>query len=60
MRRAVVCGGGGFIGGHLNSLIGSLLGWEPLTPLRSGMEITYRWIYDEMASSTRTDPLTTP
>ena len=43
-----------------NSLIRSLLGWEPSTPLRSGMEITYRWIYDEVVRSTRTNSLTTP
>jgi nucleoside-diphosphate-sugar epimerase len=43
-----------------NGLIRSLLGWEPSTPLRSGMENTYRWIYDEIVRSTRTDSLTTP
>lgn len=32
-----------------NTLIQKLLGWEPSTPLRVGLEKTYRWIYDEMA-----------
>lgn len=31
-----------------NSKIITELGWEPSTPLRAGMEKTYRWIYDEM------------
>ncbi len=30
-----------------NTLIQKLLGWEPNTPLRVGLEKTYRWIYDE-------------
>ncbi len=31
-----------------NTLIRELLSWEPSTPLRAGMEHTYRWIYDQM------------
>jgi GDP-D-mannose 3', 5'-epimerase len=31
-----------------NTMILDRLGWEPSTPLRTGMEATYRWIYDEM------------
>lgn len=31
-----------------NSLIEQVFGWEPSTKLRDGLEITYRWIYDEM------------
>jgi len=31
-----------------NTLIQKLLGWEPSTPLRAGMEKTYRWIFDEI------------
>ena len=31
-------------------LINRYLGWEPGIRLRDGMEKTYRWIYDEMAS----------
>ncbi|HYR59190.1 MAG TPA: NAD-dependent epimerase/dehydratase family protein [Chthoniobacteraceae bacterium] len=31
-----------------NTLIKELFGWEPTTRLRDGLEITYRWIYDEM------------
>ena len=30
-----------------NTLIKKYLGWEPITPLRAGMEKTYRWIYDQ-------------
>ena len=33
-----------------NTLIKKLMGWEPNTKLRDGMEKTYRWIYDQMAS----------
>src|SRR5579884_3706124 len=31
-----------------NTLIKQMLGWEPDTPLRVGMEKTYAWIYDQM------------
>jgi len=31
-----------------NTLIKKLLDWEPSTSLRTGMEKTYRWIYDEI------------
>jgi GDP-D-mannose 3', 5'-epimerase len=30
-----------------NTLIRKYLGWEPSTPLKAGMEKTYRWIYDQ-------------
>jgi nucleoside-diphosphate-sugar epimerase len=30
-----------------NTLIQKLLHWEPNTPLRVGLEKTYRWIYDQ-------------
>lgn len=43
-----------------NTLIKSLLGWEPSTTLRSGIESTYRWIYDEVMSRTRTHTLARP
>ena len=33
-----------------NTLIKKLMHWEPDTKLRAGMEKTYRWIYDQMAS----------
>jgi GDP-D-mannose 3', 5'-epimerase len=36
-----------------NSLIQKLLGWEPSTPLRVGMEKTYRWISDQMTAASR-------
>jgi GDP-D-mannose 3',5'-epimerase len=32
-----------------NTLIQKLLGWEPSTSLRDGLEQTYRWIHDQMA-----------
>jgi nucleoside-diphosphate-sugar epimerase len=33
-----------------NTRIRERLGWEPSTPLAVGMEKTYTWIYDELAS----------
>jgi GDP-D-mannose 3',5'-epimerase len=33
-----------------NTLVKQLMGWEPDTKLRDGMERTYRWIHDQMAS----------
>ena len=36
-----------------NAFVRERLGWEPGTPLRDGMERTYRWIYDEMVSGRR-------
>ena len=33
-----------------NALIQQVLGWEPDTRLRDGMEKTYKWIHDEMTS----------
>lgn len=33
-----------------NALIQKMLGWEPSIPLRDGMEKTYAWIHDEIAS----------
>jgi GDP-D-mannose 3',5'-epimerase len=34
-----------------NSLVRRLLDWEPSTPLLSGLEATYRWIFDQMRAS---------
>ena len=31
-----------------NTLIQKLLGWEPSTPLKQGIEKTYAWIYDQL------------
>jgi nucleoside-diphosphate-sugar epimerase len=31
-----------------NTMIRERLGWEPDTPLRAGLEDTYRWIHDEL------------
>jgi nucleoside-diphosphate-sugar epimerase len=36
-----------------NTLIKKYLGWEPSTPLRTGMEKTYRWIYDQYMARER-------
>jgi GDP-D-mannose 3',5'-epimerase len=36
-----------------NALIKKIFGWEPSTPLRTGLEKTYRWIYDELAGAAR-------
>ena len=33
-----------------NAMIEDRLGWEPSIPLRTGMEKTYSWIYDQMKS----------
>jgi GDP-D-mannose 3', 5'-epimerase len=38
-----------------NSLILQRLEWEPSTPLRAGLENTYRWIYDQHRSRERGD-----
>jgi GDP-D-mannose 3', 5'-epimerase len=38
-----------------NTLIQKLLQWEPGTPLRAGMETTYRWIYDQYLARLRGD-----
>jgi GDP-D-mannose 3',5'-epimerase len=35
-----------------NSMIRKLLGWEPSTALRTGLEQTYRWVYDQVAAQT--------
>jgi GDP-D-mannose 3', 5'-epimerase len=34
-----------------NTLIEKVLGWEPSTRLRDGMEKTYRWIHDQIYQS---------
>jgi GDP-D-mannose 3', 5'-epimerase len=36
-----------------NILIKKLLQWEPNTPLRKGLEKTYRWIYDQYQARER-------
>jgi hypothetical protein len=33
-----------------NTLIKSVFNWEPSTRLRDGLELTYKWIYDEIKS----------
>jgi GDP-D-mannose 3', 5'-epimerase len=38
-----------------NTLIQKLLGWQPGTPLRVGMEKTYKWIYDQYLARERGD-----
>ena len=38
-----------------NTLIQRHLSWEPNTPLRVGMEKTYRWIYDQYVAQMRGD-----
>ena len=35
-----------------------VLGWEPQTPLRDGLEITYHWIEQELQKSGRYAPTT--
>src|SRR3954469_3750593 len=36
-----------------NTLINKVFGWEPNTKLRDGLEITYRWINDQMAGKAK-------
>lgn len=36
-----------------NTRIKALMNWEPSTPLRKGMEATYRWIHDEMVKAAK-------
>jgi nucleoside-diphosphate-sugar epimerase len=40
-----------------NSRLRAVLGWEPRTPLRNGLEITYRWIEDELRKAGRMEPV---
>jgi nucleoside-diphosphate-sugar epimerase len=39
-----------------NTLIQRYLNWEPSTPLRVGLEKTYRWIYDQYQARERGEP----
>ena len=34
-----------------NTIMRARYGWEPSTPLREGLEKTYRWIFDQMSDS---------
>jgi nucleoside-diphosphate-sugar epimerase len=34
-----------------NALILDKLGWEPSTSLLEGLEVTYRWVYDQVSGS---------
>jgi nucleoside-diphosphate-sugar epimerase len=44
-----------------NTLALELLGWEPSTPLQTGLAHTYGWIHDELARSDGTsEPLAAP
>jgi len=40
-----------------NTLIQNRLGWQPSISLRSGLEKTYAWIYDQMKSGKSTDSI---
>ena len=31
-----------------NTLIKEVFDWEPATRLRDGLELTYKWVYDEI------------
>jgi GDP-D-mannose 3', 5'-epimerase len=39
-----------------NTLIRSLLGWEPSIPLREGIPRTYRWVYAQLARAGKAQP----
>jgi nucleoside-diphosphate-sugar epimerase len=43
-----------------NTLIQRYLHWEPNTPLRVGMEKTYRWIYEQYVAQQRSGKLSEP
>jgi GDP-D-mannose 3', 5'-epimerase len=38
-----------------NALIKKCLNWEPNIPLRTGLEITYAWIYDQYMARQRAE-----
>jgi nucleoside-diphosphate-sugar epimerase len=40
-----------------NTMIRARLGWEPSTPLRVGMEKTYRWIHGRLAAQVTKTPV---
>jgi nucleoside-diphosphate-sugar epimerase len=42
-----------------NALIQQRLGWQPSTSLEQGLEVTYRWIFEEMTASWQA-PVATP
>jgi len=42
-----------------NTLVREVLGWEPTTSLRDGLERTYRWVHDQMRRTTAR-PVATP
>jgi len=39
-----------------NARLRTVLGWEPRTPLREGLEVTYRWIEGELRQAGRLEP----
>ncbi len=38
-----------------NSRLRTVLGWEPRTPLRDGLKVTYHWIEDELRKAGRVE-----
>jgi nucleoside-diphosphate-sugar epimerase len=38
-----------------NTLVKSKFGWEPSVPLRTGLERTYAWIFDQMKNGESKD-----
>jgi GDP-D-mannose 3', 5'-epimerase len=36
-----------------NTLINEIYGWEPSITLTNGLELTYRWIYDQLTNNTQ-------
>ncbi len=41
-----------------NTLIQSVLGWEPSISLREGLETTYSWVYDQVNAAANGSPKT--
>jgi len=40
-----------------NSRLRKVMGWEPTTPLRLGLEVTYHWIESELSQAGRVPEL---
>ena len=47
IKKALVLGGGGFIGSHLVKRLKDNLNWAPSLPLIKGLQTSYNWIFDQ-------------
>ena len=62
-ERLLITGAGCFIGAKGvngrnsdNTLIQKVFNWKPATKLRDGLELTYRWIYDQTTKGSKANP----